>query len=103
MQKPVPLECIVGNINNCDYIKQGNTLLISLFVFRCQGGEIAVYDKDRLECIVGDNIQMYRKMRKLTQDALAEIIDIDRAAISHYESGTNGMMGIHDHANDLCE
>ncbi len=53
-----------------------------------------MYDRDRLECIVGDNIRMYRKMRKLTQDALADIIEIDRAAISRYESGTNGMMGI---------
>jgi len=46
------------------------------------------------QCVVGQNIRFYRKQQKLTQDALADILYMDRAAISRYENGTNGIMGI---------
>ena len=46
------------------------------------------------EILVGQNIRWFRKQQKLTQDALADKMFMDRAAISRYENGMNGMMSI---------
>ncbi len=45
------------------------------------------------EFILGQNIQKYRKKRGLSQTQLADIMDVDRAAISNYENGAKGEMG----------
>lgn len=56
---------------------------------------MAVEDlNNRPEWITGQNIRYFRKQKKLTQDALADLLYIDRAAISRYENGSNGIMGI---------
>ena len=45
------------------------------------------------EFILEQNIQKYRKKRGLSQTQLADIMDVDRAAISNYENGAKGEMG----------
>ena len=45
------------------------------------------------EYILGQNIKKYRMLKKWTQSKLSEVVDIDRAEISKYESGQNGEMG----------
>lgn len=45
------------------------------------------------EYILGQNIKNYRIMRNWTQSRLSEVVNIDRAEISKYESGQNGEMG----------
>lgn len=42
---------------------------------------------------LGQRIKYWREQRGLSQTELAGIIEIDRAAISRYENGTNGEMG----------
>lgn len=51
------------------------------------------FDITSEEYILGQNILKYRKAKKLSQLQLADLVDIDRAAISRYENGTNGEMG----------
>lgn len=42
---------------------------------------------------LGQNIQRIRKLRGYSQTQLAELMDMDRAAISNYENGSKGEMG----------
>lgn len=45
------------------------------------------------EYILGQNIRRIRKFRGLSQGQLADLMDMDRAAISNYENGAKGEMG----------
>ena len=42
---------------------------------------------------LGQQIKKYRKLRKLTQEQLAERVQTDRSNIGKYENGTRGEMG----------
>lgn len=52
-----------------------------------------VLDISSEEYRLGQQIQKYRKLRHLTQNQLADLMDMDRANIANYENGTKGEMG----------
>lgn len=53
-----------------------------------------IQDIGSVECRLGHKIKLWREKRGLSQTELSAIIGIDRAAISRYETGSNGEMGI---------
>lgn len=54
---------------------------------------MAKVDIDSDEYKLGQNIQKYRKAKNWSQQDLGNAVDMDRASISRYESGSNGEMG----------
>ena len=42
---------------------------------------------------LGQQIRKYRLLRGMTQNQLADLMDMERANISNYENGTKGEMG----------
>ena len=44
---------------------------------------------DAIKQIVGRNIQKYRKIKKLTQEQLAEMINLETISLSRIETGKN--------------
>lgn len=51
------------------------------------------FDLTSEEYKLGQQIQKYRKALGLTQNQLADLLDMDRANIANYENGTKGEMG----------
>ena len=52
-----------------------------------------IHDINSEECKLGQQIRKYRLLRGMTQNQLADLMDMDRASISRYENGSNGEMG----------
>lgn len=44
-------------------------------------------EKDRIKILVGNNIRKYRRLRKLSQEKLAELVDISVSSLSNLERG----------------
>ena len=64
-----------------------------LFIMPKRQGVSGVIDVHSEEYILGQNIKKYRALKNWTQGKLSEVVNIDRAEISKYESGQNGEMG----------
>lgn len=45
--------------------------------------------KDKICCILGKNIKKYRKLRGLTQEKVAELIELEVRTLSLIETGNN--------------
>lgn len=52
-----------------------------------------VLDITSEEYKLGQRIQKFRKAKGMTQNQLADLMNLDRANISNYENGTKGEMG----------
>ena len=52
-----------------------------------------ILDVNSEEYKLGQRIQKIRKQKNMTQNDLADIMDMDRANIANYENGTKGEMG----------
>lgn len=48
-----------------------------------------------LQNIIGSNLQAFRSRIGLTQDQIAEFLEVDRSLIAKYESGTNEVTYVH--------
>lgn len=48
-------------------------------------------DKPKMQKQIGNNVRRYRMERKLTQDALAALVNINASAITRIESGQRMM------------
>lgn len=48
-----------------------------------------------LQNIIGSNLQAFRTRLGLTQDQIAEFLEVDRSLIAHYERGTNEVTYVH--------
>ena len=79
-----------------DLIDDAYTCILScfgLFIMPKRKGVSGVIDVHSEEYILGQNIKKYRALKNWTQGKLSEVVNIDRAEISKYESGQNGEMG----------
>lgn len=52
-----------------------------------------VLNTDSEEYKLGQQIRKYRKLNNMTQNDLADLMDMDRANIANYENGLKGEMG----------
>lgn len=48
-----------------------------------------------LQNIIGANLQAFRSRLGLTQDQIAEFLEVDRSLIAHYEKGTREVTYVH--------
>jgi transcriptional regulator with XRE-family HTH domain len=48
-----------------------------------------------LQNIIGSNLQAFRQRIGLTQDQIAEFLNVDRSLISHYEKGSREVTYVH--------
>ena len=48
-----------------------------------------------LQNIIGANLQAFRTRLGLTQDQIAEFLEVDRSLIAHYEKGTREVTYVH--------
>lgn len=48
-----------------------------------------------LQNIIGSNLQAFRSRLGLTQDQIAEFLEVDRSLIAHYEKGTREVTYVH--------
>lgn len=48
-----------------------------------------------LQNIIGSNLQAFRQKIGLTQDQIADFLEVDRSLIAKYENGTNEVTYIH--------
>jgi transcriptional regulator with XRE-family HTH domain len=46
---------------------------------------------DKINDVIGKNIRKYRKLRKLTQSQLGQLVGVSTAAVSNWERGTNSI------------
>ncbi|MBQ6322206.1 MAG: helix-turn-helix transcriptional regulator [Lachnospiraceae bacterium] len=52
-----------------------------------------VLDINSEEYLLGQQIKKYRILNHLTQNQLADLMDMERANLANYENGTKGEMG----------